>query len=46
MAMVVAGLLIGNPGRAFAMSGATRERLDNFWDVLDEIVNAVLFSYG
>lgn len=43
IAIVVAGLLIGNPGRAFAMSQATRERLDVFWEVLDEILNGVLF---
>ena len=41
--MVVAGLLIGNHGRSFAMSDATRERLDDFWELVDEILNAVLF---
>ena len=41
--VVVAGLLIGNPGRALAMSPATRERLDDFWELLDAILNAVLF---
>jgi CPA1 family monovalent cation:H+ antiporter len=43
IAMVVAGLLIGNQGRMFAMSDATREHLDTFWELLDEILNAVLF---
>lgn len=43
IAMVVAGLLIGNHGRAFAMSDATREHLDTFWELIDEILNAVLF---
>ncbi|MGD8525532.1 MAG: sodium:proton antiporter [Thioalkalispiraceae bacterium] len=43
IAMVVAGLLIGNQGRSFAMSHATREHLDTFWELLDEILNAVLF---
>ncbi len=43
LAMVVAGLLIGNSGRAFAMSDETREHLDTFWELLDEILNAVLF---
>jgi CPA1 family monovalent cation:H+ antiporter len=43
LATVVAGLLIGNHGRAFAMSEATRERLDVFWEVIDEILKAVLF---
>jgi CPA1 family monovalent cation:H+ antiporter len=43
IAMVVAGLVIGNYGRAYAMSAATRERLDTFWELVDEILNAVLF---
>jgi CPA1 family monovalent cation:H+ antiporter len=43
LAMVVAGLLIGNQGRALAMSVKTRENLDMFWELLDEILNAVLF---
>ena len=43
IAVVVAGLLIGNHGRAHAMSATTRERLDNFWELLDEILNVVLF---
>ena len=43
IAMVVAGLLIGNHGRTFAMSDRTREHLDTFWLLVDEILNAVLF---
>ncbi|MDD2900186.1 MAG: sodium:proton antiporter [Desulfuromonadaceae bacterium] len=43
IAIVVAGLLIGNHGRAFAMSGLTRQRLDDFWELMDEILNALLF---
>ena len=43
MAVVLAGLLIGNPGRAFAMSDTTREHVDAFWQMVDEILNAVLF---
>jgi Na+:H+ antiporter len=43
IAIVVAGLLIGNHGRAFAMSDRTREHLDTFWELVDEILNAVLF---
>jgi monovalent cation:H+ antiporter, CPA1 family len=45
MAMVVAGLLIGNPGRSFAMSPTTVEHLDLFWKLIDEILNAVLFVF-
>ena len=43
IAIVVAGLLIGNRGRKYAMSDKTREHLDNFWELLDEILNAMLF---
>lgn len=43
IAVVVAGLLIGNRGRRLAMSARTAERLDAFWELLDEIMNAVLF---
>jgi CPA1 family monovalent cation:H+ antiporter len=43
IAVVVAGLLIGNHGREWAMSETTREHLDNFWELLDELLNAVLF---
>jgi CPA1 family monovalent cation:H+ antiporter len=43
LAMVVAGLMIGNHGRALAMSDTTRRYLDMFWELLDEILNATLF---
>lgn len=43
IAIVVAGLLIGNRGRAFAMSDLTREHLDAFWELVDGILTAVLF---
>jgi len=43
IAIVVAGLLIGNQGRKFAMSKKTRDNLDAFWEITDEILNAVLF---
>jgi CPA1 family monovalent cation:H+ antiporter len=43
IAIVIAGLLIGNHGRLFAMSQATRHHLDIFWELIDEILNAVLF---
>jgi CPA1 family monovalent cation:H+ antiporter len=43
LAMVVVGLIIGNQGRALAMSDATRRYLDMFWELLDQILNAVLF---
>lgn len=43
IAIVVAGLLIGNKGRMFAMSDTTRNHLDLFWELVDEILNALLF---
>lgn len=43
IAMVIAGLLIGNQGATLAMSKKTREHLELFWELLDEILNAVLF---
>jgi len=41
--MVVAGLITGNRGRQFAMSDRTRERLDSFWEFVDQILNSLLF---
>ena len=43
IAIVVAGLLIGNHGRLFAMSDETRLQLDTFWELVDGVLNAVLF---
>jgi len=43
IAVVVAGLFIGNHGRKFAMSETTRNILDAFWELIDEILNVVLF---
>jgi CPA1 family monovalent cation:H+ antiporter len=43
IAMVVAGLVIGTHGRRLAMSERTREHLDLFWELVDEILNTVLF---
>jgi CPA1 family monovalent cation:H+ antiporter len=43
IAIVVAGLLIGNHGRLLAMSDRTRENLDTFWELVDEVLNVVLF---
>ncbi len=43
IAVVVAGLLIGNHGRRFAMSDNTRQHLDTFWELIDEVLNALLF---
>ncbi len=41
--VVVAGILIGNRGRAFAMSDQVADYLEKFWELIDEILNAILF---
>jgi CPA1 family monovalent cation:H+ antiporter len=43
IAMVIAALIVGNHGREIAMSDTTRSHLDTFWELIDEILNAVLF---
>ena len=43
IAVVVAGLFVGNHGRAFAMTEKTRGHVDTFWELVDEIFNVVLF---
>ena len=43
IAVVVAGLLIGNHGKRLAMSPRTTEHVDAFWGMMDDILNAVLF---
>ena len=43
IAMVIAGLMIGNYGRRLAMGDRTRRYLDTFWSLVDEMLNAVLF---
>ena len=43
IAAVAAGLLIGNHGRTLAMSDKTTEHVDMFWELIDEILNGILF---
>jgi len=43
IAVVVAGLLIGNHGRRFAMTKTTRDHVTTFWSLIDEIMNSALF---
>ncbi len=43
IAMVVAGLVIGNKGMKFAVSENTRDYVRKFWSLIDEILNSVLF---
>ncbi|RED18597.1 cation:proton antiporter [Pontivivens insulae] len=40
---VVAGLFIGHVGTRYGMSEITRDYVDSFWKLIDEILNAVLF---
>lgn len=43
LAMAVAGLLIGNHGVSYAMSDVTRDYVVKFWELVDELLNSVLF---
>lgn len=43
IAVVVAGLIIGNQGKEHAMSDKVREHMFGFWEVIDELLNSVLF---
>jgi len=43
IAMAVAGLLIGNYGVNLAMSDITRDYVIKFWELVDEVLNSLLF---
>jgi len=43
LAMVVAGLITGNRGKSMGMSETTAEYVDKFWELIDEILNTLLF---
>jgi CPA1 family monovalent cation:H+ antiporter len=43
LAMVVAGIVTGNKSRHEAMSDTSRNYIESFWEMIDEIMNAVLF---
>ncbi|MGI9542722.1 MAG: cation:proton antiporter [Cyclobacteriaceae bacterium] len=43
LAMVVAGLFIGNQARETAMSAITLDYVTKFWEIVDEVLNAILF---
>ena len=43
IAVVLAGLIMGNYGRMFSMTKRTRETVENFWEVIDFLINALLF---
>jgi len=44
IAVVLMGLIVGNRGKREAMSEETRMRLFGFWEVLDELLNLLLFG--
>jgi CPA1 family monovalent cation:H+ antiporter len=43
LAMVVAGIITGNKSREKGMSEITRDYVDRLWELIDEILNAILF---
>jgi CPA1 family monovalent cation:H+ antiporter len=43
LAMVVAGLITGSKGTSEAMSDVTRDYVSKFWELIDELLNAILF---
>lgn len=43
LTMAAAGLVIGNYGKKTAMSASDKDYLDKFWEMIDEILNAMLF---
>jgi len=45
LTMVAAGIVIGNYGKRTAMSATTKDYLNKFWELIDEIMNAILFLF-
>jgi CPA1 family monovalent cation:H+ antiporter len=45
LTMVAAGLVIGNYGKQMAMSDITKDYLNKFWELIDDILNAILFLF-
>ena len=45
LTMVAAGIVIGNYGKRTAMSSITKDYLNKFWELIDEILNAILFLF-
>ncbi len=43
LAMVVAGIIIGNKSRREGVSEVSRDYLEKFWELIDEMLNAALF---
>jgi CPA1 family monovalent cation:H+ antiporter len=45
LAMVVAGIITGNKVKDQAVSDLSRDYLHKFWELIDEILNAILFLF-
>ncbi len=45
LAMVIAGLILGNPAKSKGMSDITADYVDKFWELVDEIMNGILFVF-
>ncbi|MCZ6594743.1 MAG: sodium:proton antiporter [Bacteroidetes bacterium] len=43
LAMVVAGLIIGNQLNSTKIKGPARKMLNDFWEILDDVLNGILF---
>jgi len=43
LAMVVAGIVTGNKSLEEGTSDVTRDYIDKFWEMMDEVLNAILF---
>ena len=44
IAVVLMGLMVGNQGKEYAMSELTRQHLFSFWELIDELLNLLLFG--
>ena len=44
LVVATSGILVGSLGRKYAMSETTRRNLDTFWELIDEVLNALLFA--
>ncbi|HEY8660306.1 MAG TPA: sodium:proton antiporter [Hanamia sp.] len=43
LAMVIAGIITGNKSMDLGVSDVTRDYLNKFWEMMDEVMNAILF---
>ncbi len=44
IAVVMMGLLVANQGKRYTMSERTRQHLFSFWELIDELLNLLLFG--